>query len=140
MDTVGGLLHLFVATLIAGFWEHSRRKRKNVLHLGHSLFATVAEYRSEFGRVAGTWTTLDYPYVTCQNAEGAWVTERLGYATSGNREFFIGQLIEVVQFKGLLYYRPALESWNLPVIGMAVGAFILGLTYLIPGLTKWLGF
>ena len=140
MDTVGGILLLLGATLLAGFWEHSRRKRKKVLHLGRSLFATVAEYRSEFGRVAGTWTTLDYPFVTYQDEAGTWQTVRLGYATSGNREFFIGQLIEVVQFEDHIYYRPALESWNLPVIGMAAGTLIFGLTFLIPGLANWLGF
>lgn len=126
--------------MLTGFWEHSRRKRKRVLLLGRALFATVAEYRPEFRRVAGTWTTLDYPYVTYQDEEGTWKTERLGYATSGNREFFIGHLIEVVQFDDLLYYRPALESWNLPVIGMAAAAFVSGLTFLIPGLASWLGF
>jgi len=128
------------ATLLAGLWEHSRRKRKKVLLLGRALFATVAEYRSEFGRVAGTWTTLDYPYVTYQDEEGLWKTERLGYATSGNRVFFIGHLVEVVQFEGVLYYRPYLESRDLPVIGMAAGAFILGLTFLSPELTRWLDF
>ncbi|GAA4030584.1 hypothetical protein GCM10022409_13540 [Hymenobacter glaciei] len=140
MDIGGGILLLLGAALIAGFWEHSRRKRKKVLLLGRPLFATVAEYRSEFGRVAGAWTTLDYPYVTYQDEEGAWKKERLGYATSGNREFFIGHLIEVVHFEGVLYYRPVLESWDLPVIGMAAGAFIFGLTFLIPGLASWLGF
>ncbi len=126
--------------MLTGFWERSRRKRKNVLYLGRSLFATVAEYRSEFGRVAGTWTTLDYPYVTYQDEEGTWKTKRLGYAISGNRKFFIGHLVEVVQFEDHLYYRPTLESWNFPVIGMAAGAFILGVTFLIPELTKWLSF
>lgn len=126
--------------MLTGFWEYSRRTRKKVLLLGQSLFATVVDYRSEFGRVAGTWTTLDYPYVTCQNEDGIWNTERLGYATSGNREFFIGQLVEVVRFEGKLYYRPALESWGLAVIGMAAGAFILGSVLLIPGVAQWLDF
>jgi hypothetical protein len=140
MDTGGGILLLFGATLLTGFWEHSRRKRKKVLLLGRSLFATVAEYRSEFGRVAGTWTTLNYPYVTYQDKGETWKTERLKHATSSGRVFFVGQLIEVVQFDGVLYYRPVLESWNLPVIGMAAGAFILGLTFLNPGLAHWLDF
>ncbi|MBC8084857.1 MAG: hypothetical protein H7Z21_16790 [Hymenobacter sp.] len=140
MDTGGGIMLLIAAIVLIGFWECSRRKQKKVLLFGRSLFATVAEYRSEFGRVAGTWTTLDYPYVTYQNEEGTRKTERLGYATSGNREFFIGHLVEVVQFEGILYYRPALESWNLPIIGAAFGAFVLGLLFLIPGLAHWLDF
>ena len=140
MDTGGGMILLFGAALITGFWEYSRRKQKKLLLLGCSFFATVVEYRSEFGRVAGTWTSLDYPYVRYQDGEGAWKKERLGYATSSGRVFFVGQLLEVVQFEGVLYYRPALESWNLPVIGMAAGAFILGLTFLIPGLVQWLDF
>ena len=140
MDTGGGIILLFGAALLTGFWEYSRRKRKKVLLVGRTFFATVAEYRSEFGRVAGTWMTLDYPYVTYQNGEGTWKTERLKYATSDGQVFFIGQLVEVVKFDGVLYYRPVLEGWNLPVIGMAAGAFILGLTSLIPGLSHWLDF
>ena len=139
MDTGGGILLLLVAIFLAGFWGHARRKRKKVLLLGHAYFATVAEYRSEFGRVAGTWTTLEYPYVTYQDGEETWKTQRLGYATSGNREFFIGHLVEVVHFENTLYYRLALESWDLPVVGMAVGALLLGLIFLIPGLAKWIG-
>ena len=126
--------------MLTGFWEYSRRKRKKVLLLGRAILATVAEYRSEFGRVAGNWTSLDYPYVRYQDGERDWRTERLKYATSSGKVFFVGQLVEVVQFDGVLYYRPALESWNLLVIGMAVGAFVLGLTYLVPGLAFWLDF
>ena len=140
MNTGGGIMLLFVAALLTWAWKYLRRKRKKILLLGRSLFATVTEYRSDFGRVAGTWTTLDYPYVTYQDEEENWKTGRLKHATSGNREFFIGHLVEVVQFDGILYYRPDLESWNLPIIGIAAGAFILGLTFLIPGLTRWLEF
>lgn len=140
MDTGGGILLLFGAALLSGFWEHSRRKRKKLLLLGRPLFATVVEYRPEFGRVAGTWTSLNYPYVSYQDGQGIWKMERLKHATSSGRVFFVGQLIEAVQFDGVLYYRPALESWNLPVIGMAVGAFILGLVNLIPDLASWLDY
>jgi hypothetical protein len=140
MDAVGGFILLLGAAILSVVWEHSRRKRKKVLLRGRSLFATVIEYRSEFGRVAGTWQTLDYPYVTYQDEEATWKTERLKYATSGDRKFFIGQLIEVVCFEGVLYYRPSLESWNLPIAGMAAGAFILGVIFLIPGLAHCLDF
>ncbi|WP_354585870.1 hypothetical protein [Hymenobacter sp. UYCo722] len=134
------MIFLFGAAVLAGFWESARRKRKKLLLLGHSRFVTVVEYRPEFGRVAGSWTALDYPYVAYQDDEGTWQTERLKYATSSGRAFFISLLIEVVQFEGILYYRPTLESWNLPAIGVAVGALILALVSLVPGLASWLDF
>ena len=87
MDTGGGVLLLSGAILITGFWVHTRRKRRKLLLLGHSLFATLVEYRSEFGRVAGTWTSLDYPYIKYQDEGGTWKTERLSHATSGGNVF-----------------------------------------------------
>jgi hypothetical protein len=125
---------------LVAFWNHSRRRQKQALALGYSAFATVTEYRSEFVRVAGTWTTLDYPYVTYQGEEGSWKVEKLKHATSGNQEFFVNQLLEVVKFDGILYYRPALESWNLDILGAAVGTFLFGLLALVPGLAKALDF
>jgi len=139
MNTVDGILLLLFAGLLAVLWLRSRRRKKEVLDLGYSAFATVTEYRSEFVRVAGSWTTLDYPYVAYQDSEGAWRTERLKHATSGNREFFVNQLIEVVKFDGVLYYRPDLESWNLPVLGVAAGIFLFGISILMPELAKTLG-
>src|SRR4028119_2201727 len=98
MDAIGGFILLLGAALLAGLWEHERRKRKKVLLLGRSFFATVVEYRSEFGRVAGTWQIMDYPYVTYQDEQATWKIERLGYAASGSREFVVGQLVELIKF------------------------------------------
>jgi hypothetical protein len=140
MNVVDGVIPVLFAVVLVWFWTHTRRQQKETLALGYSAFATVEEYRSEFVRVAGSWRTLDYPYVTYQNKEGVWQTERLKHATSSGQEFFVNQLLEVVKFDGILYYRPDLESWNLPILGIAAGLLIFGLNSLVPGLAQALGF
>lgn len=138
MDATGGVFVISIAMALVAFWEYSRRKRNKILALGYTAFATVRAYRSEYVRVAGSWTTLDYPYVAYQDSAGVWHQERLKHATSQGREFFIGQLVEVVHFDAILYYRPDLEHKNFTIIGMALGAFLLGLTQLVPGWASWL--
>ena len=138
MDATGGVMLLFISVIFFAIWKNMRRKQVKILAWGYAASATVKEYRSEYVRVAGSWSWLNYPYVTYQDNAGVCKTERLKHAASGEQEFFIGQLIEVVHFDSVLYYRPDLESWGLSIIGMATGAFLFGLTGLIPVLAHWL--
>ncbi|WBA40250.1 hypothetical protein [Hymenobacter canadensis] len=68
------------------------------------------DYKSEYVRVAGSWTWLEYPQVDYITKEGGLQRARLKYASSTGPLLDLEEEVEVVLHENILYYKPVLTQ------------------------------
>jgi hypothetical protein len=94
--------------------KHAAIQKKKIKDDGYHTWAIVVEYKSEFVHVAGTWTWLPYPQVDYITEKGNLQRCRLKYASSERQLLYIGEEVEVILYKDVLYYKPVLteDFWS----------------------------
>lgn len=103
------LLGVSCGLFIGLFLWISRKAEQEILKEGFHTWAVVIEYKSEFVRVAGSWTWLDYPQVDYITENGRLKRSRLKYASSEG-PLLSRDEIEVVLHNSKLYFKPLLSQ------------------------------
>ncbi|MCR9252574.1 MAG: hypothetical protein NXI20_19295 [bacterium] len=77
---------------------------------GFPTVGTIIGYEQKMERVAGSWTTLEYPIVEYYDAQNRLQTGFIKYAKSSGRYFQIDDEVEIVVHDNTIYYRHAFSS------------------------------
>ncbi|UOQ52874.1 hypothetical protein [Hymenobacter cellulosivorans] len=91
-------------------YRYSRALVADILKHGYHTEAVVTAYREDVVRVAGSWTSLEYPYLTYISEAGEVKCGRLKYASSRGRLLWIDQEVEIVVYQQKLFYLPELKQ------------------------------
>ncbi|OON69120.1 hypothetical protein B0919_10445 [Hymenobacter sp. CRA2] len=122
---------LGLACLLYLGWKNGLREQARIEQLGFHAEAVVRFYREEYVRVAGSWDWLEYPYVEYTDEHGDVKLERLKYAQRPGQPFSIGQPVEVIRYKEILYYRQGLQEGSTVSLLLAVATLVGGLSMII---------
>ena len=114
MDKPGLLLVAIAGLIVCALHLLSRKQAQVILQHGFHTCAIVRYYKTEYVRVAGSWTWLEYPYVEYVSDAGELAPCRLKYASSSGPLLAVGEEVDVVLYDSVLYYAPTLvpATWE----------------------------
>ena len=122
-----GFFSIGAGIVIFLFDLFSKRQMKKIVEEGFESKGEVIDYENKTVRVAGTWTSLDYPIVEYIDTDEQKKIGFIKYAKNSGRYFSIGQEVPIIIHDGTIYYKHALA--NAYFRPLAIILIIIGLGY-----------